>query len=156
MPNNNNSNAGQQLPKTALAISLILQSMGVEDTEPRVIHQLMDFLHRTGADFLDTATALAEHRQQDSSAAAVNNVTVDDLKLAIQSRHLTGLREFQGPPSRETVAELAQAVNEEPLPIISERFGLRLPAERFCLTQPNYKVSAVSFDDDIISMDTGK
>jgi hypothetical protein len=33
-------------PKTAQAISLILQSMGVDDAEPRVVHQLLDLAFR--------------------------------------------------------------------------------------------------------------
>src|SRR5690606_19394322 len=64
-------------PKTAQAISLILQSMGVEDAEPRVIHQLLDFTFRTTIDFVEHASLLAEH-------AGRQELAVDDVQLAIQ------------------------------------------------------------------------
>lgn len=35
------------LPKNAQAMALLLQSMGVEDAEPRVVHQLLDLAFRT-------------------------------------------------------------------------------------------------------------
>ena len=79
------------LPKNAKAISLILNSMGVEDVEPRTIHQLLDFTYRTTADFLETALSFAEH-------AGRTELTQEDLKLAIQSKVTT---EFTGPPPRE-------------------------------------------------------
>lgn len=44
-----NGNASAATPKTAQAISLILQSMGVEDAEPRVVHQLLDLTFRMRA-----------------------------------------------------------------------------------------------------------
>jgi hypothetical protein len=34
-------------PKDAKILALILKSMGIEDFEPRVIVQLLDFMHRT-------------------------------------------------------------------------------------------------------------
>ena len=42
------------------------------------------------------------------------------------------------------MAELAADVNREPLPIIGEKFGVRLPPEKYCLTQPNYAVQTGS------------
>ncbi len=90
----------------------------------------MDFTYRTTADFLETAQIYAEH-------AGRTELNVDDVKMAIQSRVSS---EFTGPPPRELMAEMAAERNQEPLPIIPEKFGLRLPAERYCLTQPNYTV----------------
>lgn len=79
------------LPKHAQAIGLILQSMGVEESDPRVIHQLMDFTFRTTLDFLDAAGMYAEH-------CGRTDINVDDVKLAIQNKVNA---EFHGPPPRE-------------------------------------------------------
>jgi hypothetical protein len=35
-----------EAPKDARIIGLILKSMGIEDYEPRVVHQLLEFMHR--------------------------------------------------------------------------------------------------------------
>ena len=77
-------------------------------------------------------------------AGRPGDLQVDDVQLAIQQIIQS---EFTGPPSREMMAELATERNKEPLPIITEKFGVRLPGERFCLTQPNYKVIGVKTDD---------
>jgi len=37
--------------------------------------------------------------------------------------------------------ELAKAKNSQPLPILKSGSGLRLPPDRFCLTQPNYQLN---------------
>lgn len=34
------------LPKTGHAVSLILHSMGIQELDPLVVHQLMELLHR--------------------------------------------------------------------------------------------------------------
>lgn len=36
--------------------------------------------------------------------------------------------------------DLAKIKNTTPLPLIRSASGLRLPPDRFCLTQPNYKL----------------
>lgn len=59
------------------------------------------------------------------------------MKLAVQSKISS---DFSGPPTREMMAELAAERNQEPLPIIAEKFGVRLPSAKYCLTQPNYRV----------------
>jgi hypothetical protein len=38
------------------------------------------------------------------------------------------------------LARITEKCNEEPLPPISERLGVRLPEEKFCLTATNYEV----------------
>jgi len=64
---------------------------------------------------------------------------VDDIELAVQSR----LGEsFTSPPPKELMYSLAQARNSIPLPIVPTREGVHLPADRYCLLQPNYRVKA--------------
>lgn len=36
--------------------------------------------------------------------------------------------------------EIARQKNANPLPMIPEKFGVRLPPERYCLTGTNYKI----------------
>jgi hypothetical protein len=36
--------------------------------------------------------------------------------------------------------QLAEKANGQPLPLIAERPGIRLPPEKYCLTAPNYKI----------------
>jgi transcription initiation factor TFIID subunit 9B len=121
---------GEGTPKVVQQISAILHSMGVEDAHPRVIHQLLEFTFRTAQDFLNNSALFAEHANRDEIQPA-------DVKMAIQSKLDS---EFTGPPPREILAETAEERNSEPLPMISEKYGIRLPLERYCLTQPNYEI----------------
>ena len=84
----------------------------------------------TTVEYLEQSLVYAEH-------ASRSDVTVDDIKLAVQSKVNA---DFSGPPTRETMAEMASERNKEPLPIIAEKFGVRLPSSKHCLTQPNYRV----------------
>ena len=38
--------------------------------------------------------------------------------------------------------EVARQKNANPLPMIPEKFGVRLPPERYCLTGTNYKIKS--------------
>jgi len=46
---------------------------------------------------------------------------------------------FSPPPSREFALELASEKNKIPLPLIPDKFGVRLPPEKYCLTAINYR-----------------
>ena len=39
--------------------------------------------------------------------------------------------------------EIARTKNSQPLPLISDKSGLRLPPERYCLTSSNYRVKTI-------------
>eukprot|EP00002_Diphylleia_rotans_P012749 TRINITY_DN2491_c0_g1_i1.p1 TRINITY_DN2491_c0_g1~~TRINITY_DN2491_c0_g1_i1.p1 ORF type:complete len:126 (+),score=30.80 TRINITY_DN2491_c0_g1_i1:413-790(+) len=62
---------------------------------------------------------------------------VEDVRLAVQMRVNTS---FTQPPPREVILEIAQQKNSQPLPPIPQKFGIRLPPEQHCLTQPNYQL----------------
>ena len=64
------------------------------------------------------------------------DVELDDVRLAIQARVNYS---FSPPPSRETTMALAAERNKQPLPPIVEKFGVRLPPEKYCLTSINYR-----------------
>lgn len=38
------------------------------------------------------------------------------------------------------MAQLAQKKNSQPLPLVPERHGIRLPADKYCLTGVNYQL----------------
>ncbi|KAK3818897.1 MAG: transcription initiation factor IID, 31kD subunit-domain-containing protein [Benniella sp.] len=117
-------------PRDAKVISLILQSLAVEDAEQKVIHQLLEFAHRYTTDVFQDALLYSEH-------AGRTEVVLDDVKLAIQGRVN---HSFTSPPPKEFLLELAEEKNKVPLPLIPEKYGIRLPHERHCLTAVNFQL----------------
>ncbi|KAF9897387.1 Transcription initiation factor TFIID subunit 9 [Lobosporangium transversale] len=117
-------------PRDAKVISLILQSLSVEDTEQKVIHQLLEFAHRYTTDVFQDALLYSEH-------AGRTEVGLEDVKLAIQGRVN---HSFTSPPLKEFLLELAEEKNKVPLPLIPEKYGIRLPHERHCLTAVNFQL----------------
>ncbi|GJJ70510.1 transcription initiation factor TFIID subunit 9B [Entomortierella parvispora] len=118
------------LPRDAKVISLILQSLSVEDAEQKVIHQLLEFAHRYTTDVFQDALLYSEH-------AGRTEVGLDDVRLAIQGRVN---HSFTAPPPKEFLVELAEEKNKVPLPLIPEKYGIRLPHERHCLTAVNFQL----------------
>ncbi|KAH9062198.1 TFIID-domain-containing protein [Lactarius vividus] len=121
----------ESLPPAARAIALLLASTPtVQDAQPGVLHQLLEFSHRYTAQVLSDALVYAEH------AARPNKLEMDDVTLAVQAR--VGW-EFGGRVPKEYTLSLATQVNAQSLPTVPEVFGLRLPPANECLT-------AVDFD----------
>ncbi|KAI0306942.1 transcription initiation factor IID, 31kD subunit-domain-containing protein [Multifurca ochricompacta] len=119
------------LPPAARAIALLLASTPtVQDAQPGVLHQLLEFSHRYTAQVLSDALVYSEH------AGRPNKVEMDDVTLAVQAR--VGW-EFGGRVPKEYILSLATQTNAQPLPPVPEVFGLRLPPANECLT-------AVDFD----------
>ncbi|CAI6000770.1 unnamed protein product [Closterium sp. NIES-65] len=105
--------------------------MGVEDYEPRVVHQLLEFAYRYMTDVLGEARVYAEH----AGHAALE---VDDVRLAVQAKVSTS---FSQPPPREVLMELARARNAVPIPPIAGSGLFALPPEAECLLQPNVQIA---------------
>ncbi|KAI9310751.1 transcription initiation factor IID, 31kD subunit-domain-containing protein [Dichotomocladium elegans] len=120
----------QAQPRDARIISLILQSLGVEQYDPKVVLQLLEFAHRYTTDVMQDALIYAEH-------AGKNDLDLDDIQLAIQGRVN---HSFTHPPPKELLLELAEEKNKIPLPLIPEKYGIRLPAEKHCLTGINFSI----------------
>jgi transcription initiation factor TFIID subunit 9B len=69
------------LPPTARAIALLLSSTpSVQDVQPAVLHQLLDFAHRYTAHVLTDANVYAEY------AGRAGKIEMDDVVLAVQAR----------------------------------------------------------------------
>jgi transcription initiation factor TFIID subunit 9B len=115
-------------PKLAQIISLILKSYQIEDIEPNVINQLLEFASRYTNDVLHDAILYSEH-------AGKNSVDLTDIKLGIQGRVNYS---FSVPPPKEFLVELAHQKNKQPLPPVYEKYGIHLPKPKYCLTELNY------------------
>jgi hypothetical protein len=72
-----------------------------------------------------------------SGHAGKKELDVSDVRLAVQTRvdH-----SFTTPPPRDFLINIARQKNSTPLPLIPEKFGPRLPPERYCLTANNYRI----------------
>jgi transcription initiation factor TFIID subunit 9B len=117
-------------PRDAKLVKAILRSMGVQQFEPRVVNQFLEFWYRYVVDVLGDAQVYAEH----AGKAALD---CDDVKLAIQSRvNFT----FWQPPPRETLLELAKIRNSIPLPKVIGGPGPALPPDEDILMNPNYQL----------------
>lgn len=75
------SRAGDSLPPTGRAIALLLASTpSVQDAQPGVIHQLLEFANRYTYYVLTDARVYAEH------AGRQDKIEYDDVVLAVQAR----------------------------------------------------------------------
>jgi len=75
------SRATDTLPPSARAIALLLASTPtVQDAQPGVLHQLLEFSHRYTAQVLSDALVYAEH------AGRSGKVELEDITLAVQAR----------------------------------------------------------------------
>ncbi|KAK4530429.1 hypothetical protein CCYA_CCYA04G1286 [Cyanidiococcus yangmingshanensis] len=142
-------------PLDARTLASILSSMGIEDYEDRVIHQLLELLYRYMAEVLADARDVAEHARRGQaragrtgaastgSAAAAGDapdIDVNDVKLAIE---LKLQREFVQPPPREVQMLHARELNAIPLPVFrGDRDTVELPPEELQLTAPVFRVVA--------------
>ncbi|KAJ8515995.1 hypothetical protein ONZ45_g6677 [Pleurotus djamor] len=125
------SAAVDTLPPTARSIALLVASTpGVQDVQPGVLHQLLEFAHRYTSQVITDGMVYAEH------AGRSGKVELDDVMLAVQAR--VGW-EFGGRIPKEHILSLATHTNAIPLPAVPEVFGVRLPPPSECLI-------AVDFD----------
>eukprot|EP00249_Psilotum_nudum_P012471 c23803_g1_i2 orf=112-666(+) len=121
---------GEEEPKDAKLVKSILKSMGVQQHEPRVVHQFLDFWYRYVVEVLTDAQVFSEH-------AGKTIIDCEDVNLAIQTRVN---HSFSQPPPRETLMELARIRNSTPLPTSVGGPGIALPPERDTLIAPNYQL----------------
>jgi len=126
------SSAADTLPPSARSIALLLASTPtVQDAQPGVLHQLLEFSHRYTSQVLSDALMYAEH------AGHSGKVEMDDIILAVQAR--VGW-EFGGRVPKEYILSLANQTNAIPLPSVPEVFGVRLPQPSDCLTSIDFNL----------------
>ncbi|KAJ2782562.1 Transcription initiation factor TFIID subunit 9 [Coemansia javaensis] len=124
-------NKPEETPRDYKIMALLLQSHGITDCDPSVINQLLEFSHRYTVDVLQDALAYAEHAKKP-------DIDLEDVRLAIQGRVNYS---FTSPPDKELLLELADDRNKRPLPLIPEKYGVRLPPEKYTLTGINFHIS---------------
>ena len=117
------------LPKEAQVMISILRDMGINDFEPRVINQMLEFSYRYVTNVLEDARVYSQHARK-------KVIDIDDVKLAVQMQSDVS---FTSPPPREVLLEMARAKNAVQLPLVKAAVGLRLPPDRHCLTACNYR-----------------
>jgi len=118
------------LPPTARAIALLIASTPtVQDVQPGVLHQLLEFSHRYTSQVLSDALVYSEF------AGRSGKVEMDDVVLAVQAR--VGW-EFGGRIPKEYTLSLASQTNSVPLPSVPEVFGVRLPPASETLTSVDF------------------
>ena len=80
-PSSMSRTSTESLPPAARAIALLLASTPtVQDAQPGVLHQLLEFSNRYTAQVLSDALVYAEH------AGRPNKLEMDDVTLAVQAR----------------------------------------------------------------------
>ncbi|KAJ1309103.1 hypothetical protein OPQ81_004781 [Rhizoctonia solani] len=118
------------LPRDARIIALLIAANhSIKDAHPAVLHQLLEFSHRYTSQVLNDALVYAEH------AGRAGSIQQDDVTLAVQSR--VGW-EMGGPVPKEHLMALATKTNAQPLPSVSDTYGIRIPAK--------HALTSVDFD----------
>jgi len=108
----------------------ILRDMGINDFDPRVVNQMLEFSYRYVTNILDDSRMYSQHAKKKA-------IDIEDVKLAVQ---MQTDQNFTSPPPREVLLDLARYKNAIQLPLIKPAVGLRLPPDRHCLTACNYKL----------------
>ncbi|XP_030572060.1 transcription initiation factor TFIID subunit 9 [Drosophila novamexicana] len=124
----------KHVPKDAQVIMSILKELNIQEYEPRVVNQMLEFTFRYVTCILDDAKVYANHARK-------KTIDLDDVRLATE---MTLDKSFTGPPSRHVLAKMAELRNAMPLPPVKPHCGLRLPPDRYCLTGVNYKLRATN------------
>ena len=69
----------QNVPKDAIIVEKILQSMGINEFEPRVIEQLLELVYRYITEVIEDSYVYMDH-------ASRSDLDLEDIRLAIQTR----------------------------------------------------------------------
>lgn len=104
------------VPKDAKVISLLLKSINITDYEPKVINQLMEFMHRKPQliffcnlnilFFLGYVAEVLLDAEEYKIHAGRDQIDIEDLKLAVQSRVSHSF--IQPPPRQVSLSFLGQ------------------------------------------------
>lgn len=92
-------------PRDAKVISVILRSLGIEECEPKVIVQLLEFAYKYSSDIFEDALLYAKLCER-------STITGKDLKLALQTK--IG-KHFVPAPPRSFLQSTADQINIRPL-----------------------------------------
>ena len=111
------SNDENFLPRDAKIISAILRYLGIEECEPEVIIQLLEFAYKYSTSVLLDAASYAKHCDREM-------ISPKDIKLAIQTK---ASQYFLPPPSRNLLQSYAENINKKPLSTPDVENLIRVP-----------------------------
>ncbi|XP_045463635.1 transcription initiation factor TFIID subunit 9 [Harmonia axyridis] len=120
----------KNIPKDGQVIMAMMKEMGINEFDPKTIVQLCEFVYRYATSVLDEARMYANNTKK-------KFLDAEDVRLALQ---LTNESSFVIPPPREIILECAHVKNYTPLQPVKPHCGLRLPPDRYCLSQCNYSL----------------
>lgn len=124
--------AHDTLPRDARIIALLIAANpSIKDAHPAVLHQLLEFAHRYTSQVLSDALVYAEH------AGRAGSIQQEDVTLSVQAR--VGW-EMGGPVPKEHLLALATKTNAQPLPPVSDTYGVRLPPAKQALTSVDFDI----------------
>ncbi|KAM0687292.1 Transcription initiation factor TFIID subunit 9 [Conglomerata obtusa] len=126
------SSLDSSIPRDAKVISLILRSLGIEECEPKVIIQILEFGYKYTTEVLVDAQTYSEYCDRQM-------ITANDLKLALQTK--IG-KHFVTPPPRQYMNEIAATVNAKPLVEYESENLMRVPDAKKALFNLDYEVVA--------------
>ncbi|EPR79385.1 Transcription initiation factor TFIID [Spraguea lophii 42_110] len=117
-------------PREAKIVSIILRSIGIDECEPQVIVQILEFLYKYSVDVMEDALLYAEHNER-------KIINVDDIKLALQSK--VG-KYFVPPPPKSFIEDIAKQVNAKPLMINEQDNLIKIPPQTISLLAQEYSI----------------
>lgn len=120
------------IPKDGQVIMAIIKEMGITDYDPKTIIQLTEFVYRYASTVLEDARGIGVISKK-------KIIDIEDVRTALQ---LSNESMFISTPPREVLTECSRIKNNVPLPSIKSHCGLRIPADRFCLTSTNYIINS--------------
>lgn len=94
-------------------------------------------LSLTFAILLGYVTCILDDAKFYANHARKKTIDLDDVKLASQ---MILDKAFTSPPPRDVLLDLTRIRNSSPLPAIKTNSGLRLPADRYCLSGCNFRL----------------
>lgn len=119
------------VPRDAKIISLILRSLGIEECEPKVLIQFLEFAYKYSTDVLKDSLSYSEHCNR-------KNISLNDIKLALQTR--VG-KHFVTPPPRQYMNDIACMVNSKPLVEYESETLMKIPDAKRALLGLEYDVA---------------
>jgi len=115
-------------PRDAKTISVILRSLGIEECEPKVIVQLLEFAYKYSCDIFEDAQLYA-------SLCARDTINNSDIKLAL---HTKAGKYFLPAPPRSYLQSCADTINSRPLNVPDTENLLRVPSLNVGLYNTEY------------------
>lgn len=118
-------------PRDAATVERILNSMGVGDYEPGVLHQLLAFMHAHCADVFSDGATYAAH-------AGREHIECEDVRLVCRLKSAEA--QITSAPFLDW---LSRERNRQPIPAApTSTSGIQLPLQKHCLLTANYDLVA--------------